>query len=174
MDYTLVTRGRTVLVHTEAEPFAAALKKTTEYRASRGAVSAKDHVVDTIPLRDGELLENGLRLFAGPAGRPDISLTLHFSELDAGMRISMEGTEGCAFQFTFPADLGAGVFGGGEQYRKINLHGHTSSILVSGHITLPTVLEKGILPSPLVGLKAREGIGTYAPIPTYVFGDGCL
>lgn len=174
MEYTLVTRGRTVLIHTEAEPFAAALRKTTEYAVRRGTVSARETVSETVLLRDGELLENGLRLFAGAADRPGCSLTLRFTELDAGMRIDMEGTEGYAWQFTFPADLSAGVFGGGEQYRKLNLSGHKITNLVSEHITLPTILKKGLLPAPLAGLREPEDIGSYAPIPTYVFGDGSL
>ena len=84
MEYTLVTRGRTVLIHTEAEPFAAALRKTTEYAVRRGIVSARETVSETVLLRDGELLENGLRLFAGADDDREIVTGIRIGEYAGG------------------------------------------------------------------------------------------
>jgi hypothetical protein len=63
------------------------------------------------------------------------------------------------------------VFGGGEQYRKVNLRGERVVNLVSEHISAITVVDKALAPSSLYREKPHGRIGSEDVVGVYLPPD---
>lgn len=167
--WELLSGGRTVIRHTAASPFAVLRRKEKTYKVSRGAVKASETVLETLPLTKWEADGEGVT-FYGDGGL----LRLTVSDAEGGFSARLAEAQDCAVELRFAAGSGEPVFGGGEQYRQLDLKGQRVVNLVSEHITLPTVLEKGLLPTALYRPKRPGNIGSYSPMPVFVFGGRCV
>ena len=160
---------RVILRHTKDEPFATAVIREKTYTTDRGTVKEEIVVKERIPLADLEYTPEGLCFTGG-----GISLVLKPFERKNGLALVLYGPQKYTYEFTFPKVPGEPVFGGGEQYRQLNLQGEHVKNLVSEHIKAKTVLEKAFLPRALYKEKTQAEIGTYAPMPVFIFGDKTL
>lgn len=158
--------GRTVLTHSRARPFATAILREKEYKANRGRFRARETELDRVPLT--ELRREGDKLIFSAGKR---RLLVRVAQRDRGFELSLEGEPGWAYEFSLPAIEGEAVFGGGEQYRQIDLRGERVVNLVSEHIKAGTVLEKALLPRALYREKEHSQIGSYAPMPVFVTSE---
>ena len=97
---------------------------------------------------------------------------MEYSPLTGGAELRLSGEVGWGYEFSLPAAAGEAVFGGGEQYRKVNLRGETVVNFVSEHIKASTIIEKALLPAALYREKSHSEIGSYAPMPVFVTDGG--
>jgi len=147
-----------------ADPyFVTAVRREKKYRAKRGTVSVTECESQRIQLT--EITENGNELVFSAVGH---SLTVSVTDLADGLCARLRGEEGWAYEFRLPARPGEAVFGGGEQYRKLNLRGERVVNYVSEHIKAQTILEKALLPKELYREKEHGDIGSYSPMPVFV------
>ncbi len=160
---------RVILRHTKEEPFATAILREKTYITDRGTVKEEIVVKERIPLTEYTLTDSGVVFSAG-----DVQLKAELVEAKNRVMALLTGTKQYAFEFAFPKVPGEPVFGGGEQYRQLNLQGEHVKNLVSEHIKAKTVLEKALLPRAFYKEKKHEEIGSYAPMPIFVFGDCTL
>lgn len=159
-----------LLEHTPLSPFITAVRHEKTYQSVRGSVKEQVRKVERIPLKRAEFTNENEVVFSDGARRVTVSL----SEQDCAVRLSFAGEDGWAYEFRLPAIEGEAVFGGGEQYRKVNLRGETVVNFVSEHIKASTVLQKAILPRALYREKPHKSIGSYAPMPVFVTDRGRL
>ena len=159
--------GLILLSHTAEQPFVTTLKREKVYEVNRGTV--KEQVVerDQIPLTTLEQTAEGLCLSA-EGHRLEIKLVPR----PLGMELRLTGEPGWAYRFSLPAEPEEAVFGGGEQYRQVNLRGEEVVNLVSEHIKAATVIQKALLPRRLYREKPNGQIGSYAPMPIFVTDRG--
>ncbi len=159
--------GRTVIVHSEADPFATVLDREKVYTTDRGTVTEQVSEKEVCPLTEWRDTEDGFVLSGGTH-----ALTVRVEQLSGGVRLHFTGEEGLAYRFRLPCEPDEAVFGGGEQYRKVNLRNEHVVNFVSEHIKAKTVLEKAILPRRRYREKSHAEIGTYAPMPVFVTDAG--
>lgn len=136
-----------------------AVKREKSYKSVRGSISEEIRELERVPLTvesDGFLSGDGHSLKI----RRD------------GDWLFFEGEEGWAYEFSIRAIPDEAVFGGGEQYRKLNLRGETVRNLVTEHVKVSTLIEKALLPAKMYKPKEFSDIGTYAPMPLFVTDTG--
>lgn len=164
---SLTLDGKLALVHSADAPFATAVRREKNYTADRGTVKTTVTEHERIPLT--QLREEGGR-YVFSSG--DHRLSVFARPCAGGAELLLQGEPGWAYEFRLPALEGEAVFGGGEQYRKVNLRGERVVNFVSEHIKASTVLEKALLPKALYREKEHAAIGSYAPMPVYVTDRG--
>ena len=168
--WTVTLSGRELVLHSSEKPFVTAVRKEKKYSANRGTVKEKVVKEENIPLTD--LAQKGETLIFSFYGH---SLKLRLEETEDGvLRMRPEGEEGWGYEFALPAGEKEAVFGGGEQYRKVNLAGEDVVNFVSEHIKAKTVIEKAILPRSFYREKEHREIGSYAPMPVFVTDGGLM
>ena len=146
--------------------FATAVRREKEYKANRGTVTVTETEAERIPL--SEIVENGNEITFSAKGH---SLKMTVSETDGGISAALCGENGWAYEFRLPARPKEAVFGGGEQYRKLNLRGEKVVNFVSEHIKATTIIEKALLPKALYKEKQHKDIGSYSPMPVFVTSE---
>ena len=164
----LAFQGVTLLSHSSEHPFVTALRREKEYQADRGTVKVTARVTARIPLRGLRREEDGSFLFFAE----EHSLRASLREIERGVELLFAGEPGWAYEFSLPAEPDEAVFGGGEQYRQVNLRGERVVNFVSEHIKASTILEKAFLPRALYREKPHSEIGSYAPMPVFVTDRG--
>ena len=148
--------GRELVRHTQDAPFAVAVRQEKEYKSSRGTVKLTVREAERIPLTDAAQSGDGVVFSA--AGH---TLRVEYLPLPGGAELRFSGEAGWGYEFSLPAVGGEAVFGGGEQYRKVNLRGETVVNFVSEHIKASTIVEKALLPAALYREKSHSEIGSY-------------
>ena len=156
-----------LLEHSPQRPFATALRREKSYAANRGTV--KETVTESQQTPLTGIAQEGETVILSGGER---SLRLRLTERPDGVAIAMTGEPGWAYEFCLPAEPDEAVFGGGEQYRQVNLRGETVVNLVSEHIKAATVIQKAVLPRQLYREKPHAQIGSYAPMPVFVTDRG--
>ena len=158
------------LRHTPQQPFAVMIRTEKQYTAKRGTVKTTEAETQRVELT--RLQQTGDNRFCFSGGGHQ--LTLCAQEHGGGVSLQMEGERGWTYQFRLPAAEGEAVFGGGEQYRQVNLRGQRIVNFVSEHIKASTILEKAILPRSRYREKNHSEIGSYSPMPVFVTDTGRL
>ncbi|MBQ4424771.1 MAG: alpha-glucosidase [Lachnospiraceae bacterium] len=160
----------TILRHDPEQPFVTMIRLEKRYSTNRGTVKTTVTETERVLLSDViPVEENTLRLEGGGH-----SLGIHFTACPGGIELCFRGEEGWTYEFRLPAYPKEAVFGGGEQYRKVNLRGETVVNFVSEHIKAVTILEKALLPAFRYREKSHNEIGSYAPMPLFVTDRGQL
>ena len=172
IDYTpgrliLELDGKLALRYDETLLFATAVRREKRYEAVRGTVKTNVTELERIPLT--ELREEAGRYVFSSGDR---RLSVFARPCESGAELLLQGEPGWAYEFRLPGRTGEAVFGGGEQYRKVNLRGERVVNFVSEHIKASTILEKALLPRPLYREKEHASIGSYAPMPVFVTDSG--
>ncbi len=165
--FTLRLDGSLALAHSAAAPFATAILREKTYAVNRGTVKETVTERERIPLT--ELKKEEGRLIFSAQGH---ALSVSLRPCEGGAELCFTGESGWGYEFRLPALPGEAVFGGGEQYRKVNLRGETVVNFVSEHIKASTILEKALLPRLLYREKEHASIGSYAPMPVFVTDKG--
>lgn len=149
--------------------FVTAVRREKSYTASHGTVKVKERELERLPLTKLEKVGDSI-IFSG--GEHTLTARLEKSGDDVDLYFS--GEEGWGYEFCLPALEGEAVFGGGEQYRKLNLRSEKVVNFVSEHIKASTIVEKALLPRFLYREKEHSEIGSYAPMPVFVTDKGRL
>ena len=162
--WILRLNGKTLLTSGPDAPFAVAVRREKQYISNRGTVRTEITELARVPLTGAESMGHQAVRFSAEGH----SLTVTPRETPGGVILSFRGQRGWAYEFCLPAEEDEAVFGGGEQYRKVNLRGEEVVNFVSEHIKASTIVEKALLPSGLYREKKHHEIGSYAPMPVFV------
>jgi len=149
--------------------FVTAVRREKTYTSSHGSVKVKEKEMERISLTGLEGLDDRL-VFSGGGHR----LTARLEHKGRDIDLYLQGEDGWAYEFCLPAMDGEAVFGGGEQYRKLNLRGERVVNFVSEHIKASTIAQKALLPRFLYREKEHSQIGSYAPMPVFITDRGRL
>ena len=162
--WSLRRNGKTLATSAPGKPFVTAVKKEKKYTANRGTVKAEVVESARVPLDKAESTGTEAVRFSGEGH----TFLVTPREIDGGVCLDFKGENGWAYEFCLPAEEDEAVFGGGEQYRKVNLRGEEVVNFVSEHIKASTIVEKALLPGGLYREKKHNQIGSYAPMPVFV------
>ncbi len=161
--WTLLYDEQVLVSHSAGAPFAVAVRQEKSYESSRGTVKTTVTEAERIALTELEETDRTLRFSS-----QGHSLRVEYGEIDGGAELRFYGEPGWSYELRLPAAAGEAVFGGGEQYRKVNLRGETVVNFVSEHIKASTIVEKALLPASVYRVKEHSQIGSYAPMPVFV------
>lgn len=157
-----VKQGRRTLFTAGKHSFVTAVRREKEYRANRGTV--KTTVVERERIALTDVCADGDVITFSAQGH---SLTVTVRRLENGAALDLAGEPGWAYEFRVKPQKGEAVFGGGEQYRQLNLRGERVVNFVAEHIKASTIVEKALLPRALYRPKGHSKIGSYAPMPVF-------
>ncbi len=155
--------------HTVDRPFVTAVKREKSYQENRGTY--KEIVRETARIPLTKVKREGEEIVFSDEGH---SLRVQVESRPRGAELRFTGEDGWAYEFVLPAEEDECVFGGGEQYRQVNLRGERVKNFVSEHIKATTILEKALIPRALYREKKHSSIGSYAPMPIFVTDTGRL
>lgn len=159
---TLFYGGRKVFEHTPQNPFVTVTDGKISYRSSHGSFKVKEKRGKRTPLMldgaSGDVLS-----FSGGG----YAVELSFSEDCGGLNINFRPNGRFMTEMRFAAVTGEGIFGGGEQYRQLNMKGEKIVNLVSEHIVVPPVVLKTVFKFVPYKEKPHSYIRTYSPMSTY-------
>lgn len=161
--WTLLSDGKVLISHRPEAPFAAAVRQEKSYTSSRGTVKTTVTEAERIALTECESSDGAVTFSANGH-----SLHIEYEAITGGALLHFSGESGWSYELHLPAVGNEAVFGGGEQYRKVNLRGETVVNFVSEHIKASTIIEKALLPKSLYREKEHSQIGSYAPMPVFV------
>ncbi len=167
-EWLLSEGGRVLLTHRPGASFVSAVRQEKSYSASRGSVKTEVVESERVPLTELTQEEENRFLFSGGERRLRVTL----AEEKGGVKLYLEGEADWSYEFRLPAEPDEAVFGGGEQYRQMNLRGEQVVNFVSEHIKATTIVEKALVPRPLYREKAHSQIGSYAPMPVFLTDRG--
>lgn len=158
--------GRKVFEHTPQNPFATALAGKISYRSSHGNFKVAEKTGKRTPL----MLEaaDGNVLTFSADGK---SLRVTVTEKCDGVELGLDPN--CAFvtELRFAAIPDEGMFGGGEQYRQLNMKGEKIVNFVSEHIVVPPIVRKTIFKFLPYKENPHSYIETYSPMSTYTSSE---
>ena len=165
--WKLIDGENVILTHSKEMPFVTAIRQEKTYTSSRGTVKTEVREAERIALDitcngDGEIT----------FGAEGHVFGVRYKEIACGVQAEFAGESGWSYEIRIPAEADEAVFGGGEQYRKVNLRGESVVNFVSEHIKARTVIEKALLPAALYREKPHSQIGSYAPMPVFVTDKG--
>ena len=163
-EWSLSLGAEVVLTGSPARPFAEMIRREKRYTANRGTVRTEIVESERVPLTELSEESDGSLCFTGGGH----SLRALPRPVAGGLELRFTGEDGWAYAFRLPAEEDEAVFGGGEQYRKVNLRGEEVVNFVSEHIKASTIVQKALLPKALYREKPHRSIGSYAPMPVFV------
>jgi len=166
-DWVLELPGGSAVVHSADLPFLTAVRREKVYTASHGSVKVQETEAERIPLTEVSTEEDAV-IFSAEGHAVRMTVQPH----PTGAELLLQGEEGWAYEIRLPALAGEAIFGGGEQYRKVNLRGERVVNFVSEHIKAATIVEKALLPKAFYKEKDHSSIGSYSPMPVFVTDRG--
>lgn len=161
----LIFKDFTVFSHTKETPFITVGNDKLSFKSSHGSFTVKEKKGSRIPLTDYKFKGDTVVFYNN-----DISVNVTV-EYKKGMLYLVPHTDNQIenISFNFQGYPDEKIFGGGEQYRKLNLKGEKVINMVSEHITILPVVEKTLL-RKIKKYRVREHseIKTYSPMSTFV------
>ena len=158
--------GRKVLSHSPAAPFLTVVTGSVSYRSSHGSFKVKERGTGRVPLALVRASANEAEFAAG-----DYRVRMTAKERFGGLVIRLEPNGKFMTELVFAAVPGEGIFGGGEQYRQLDMKGEKIVNFVSEHIVVPPIVRKTILKFLPYKEKPHSYIGTYSPMSTYTSSE---
>ncbi len=168
---TLEYNNKIVFSHTEKTPFVESMKCILKYKSLHGTFSIKEKLENIVPLSKFEVKENTESLAVVDFYQDSKKLTVTITESDLGLRFTFENGDNGSYQFNFKGSKTEGIFGGGEQFRKLNLKGELVENFVSEHIKVFPIVQKTIFKFLPYKAKEHKDIETYAPMTTFVSSE---
>lgn len=156
-----------VFSHTSDKPFVTADIWESKVKRFLGKFEEKGEIIEKIALTESNVISETDKQTVIVFKEGSISLTITFEEKENYLKLFFESKSDCGFSFIFPAYPDEGIFGGGEQYRQLNLKGERVVNLVSEHIKVKPIAQK-ILLKKLYKPKKHSEISSYSPMCTYV------
>lgn len=158
---------RKVFEHTSANPFLTAAEGKIAYRSSHGNFKISEKIRKRTPFALVESADDKLT-FATDDGK---KVVVTFAEEFGGVTIRLQPNSDFVTELRFAAQAGEGIFGGGEQFRQLNMKGEKIVNFVSEHIVIPPVVQKTIFGFLPYKEKPHSYIETYSPMSTYTSSE---
>ncbi len=167
----LFYEDRKVFESSADSPFAAAVQSEEVYRSSHGNFKIKEKIKSRQALSSYRIISQKsncaeVEFFSGGKS---LSVAIEEKENGVYLRFSPKGFS-CA-ELRFCASATEAIFGGGEQYRKLNMKGERIINFVSEHIVIPPIAQKTVLKFLPYKEKSHSYIETYCPMTTYVSSE---
>lgn len=157
-----------IFIHSPEKPFINAIVWDLSYKASRGNFKISHKTKNAFPLDEAKVITDNddQKIIEFFNSKAKIILTITENKNTVNFDLKSEGS--FAYSFTFPSDKDEAFFGGGEQYRKLNLKGEKVINFVSEHIVVLPIIQKTIFRFFPYKEKDHKKIKTYAPMSTFV------
>ena len=159
--------GRKVMEHTPQHPFIFAVEGSFAYRSSHGNFKIAEKLKRRIPFALTGGGDDSL-VFTAEGGR---RVEVRFSEAFGGVEARFTPNGEFITELHFAAVKGEGIFGGGEQYRQLDMKGERIVNFVSEHIVVPPIVRKTLLRFLPYKEKPHSYIETYSPMTTYTSSE---
>ncbi len=163
----LVFGEKTIFCHSKSNPFVTALTSTLKYKSTHGTFTVKEKLSNVLPLCDFKIISSSDTKAEIEFSQKDKKMLMTIVETDNQLNFTFD-TNCSGVEFNFKAYQDEAIFGGGEQFRQLNLKGEKIENFVSEHIKVLPIVQKTIFGFiPYKPKKASE-IETYAPMSTFV------
>lgn len=159
--------GRKVFEHTPQNPFVTATTGKLVYRSSHGNFKVAEKTGKRTPLMLAEGGNGNTLVFAADGKSVRVTVEEKFD----GVLLRLEPDGDFFTELRFAAIPDEGIFGGGEQYRQLNMKGEKIVNFVSEHIVVPPIVRKTVFGFLPYKEKPHSYIETYSPMSTYTSSE---
>ncbi|NCA66861.1 MAG: ATP-binding cassette domain-containing protein, partial [Clostridia bacterium] len=164
-ELVLVYNNRTVFKHTLSRPFITVGFSTLNYKSTHGAFKVKETGKGKkLALFDYKIREN---IIAFSCGETKLEVTILENDNGLDMTFIKQGNF-TNITFDFYAAKEECIFGGGEQFRKLNMKGEKIINFVSEHIKIRPIALKLLFGKIYYRERRHSEIETYSPMSTFV------
>ncbi len=168
-ELSLIYNNKTVFTHTEMHPFISAIKANYKYSTSHGNFQVKETIKKRILLNEYEIESKSNNELVIIFSAQNIAIKVMVNVENNALRFSFDtDSKDLGFEFNFVGDPDEAIFGGGEQYRQLNLKNEIVKNCVSEHIVIWPIIQKTLLSFMPYKEKGHFKIDTYAPMSTFV------
>lgn len=160
--------GHEIFSHSEKEPFISVAEGILEFYDRRGSFTVKEIINKEYNLSaiSAQEEKDGLLLVFSCQ---DIAIKLKVTEHNGIINLIPEGKGTFnRVTFNFSGNSDEGIFGLGEQFRRLNHKGYKVENMVSEHISLKPIIQKSIAPFKWFKYKPKDKVKTYAPMSTFM------
>lgn len=167
----LVYKDVTVFCHTKQTPFISVGNEKLLFKSSHGSFKVKAKKDNQIYLTDYRINSSTITFFNNQI---DVSIIIGVKENNGILYLVLKDNEKIEnITFNFMGYQDEKIFGGGEQFRKLNFKGDKVFNMVSEHIVVKPIIEKTIF-KKIKKYRVREHaqIKTYSPMSTFVSDKG--
>lgn len=164
----LYFKDRLVFTHTEKKPFVCAVLWDLEYKSTHGTFKVKAKTKEVLPLAKVAVCDAKEDNIVLQFSRSGYKLIASFCEKNGMLCCTLQASRDGAYRFAFPSEAKEAFFGGGEQYRQLNLKGERVINFVSEHIKVKPILQKTLFRFLPYKEKKHKDIVTYSPMSTFV------
>ncbi len=167
--FIILVENKPIFKHSDVHPMMAVGNGKLSFKSSHGAFKVKQTLKSSpIALKDYVINDNGVTLSAD-----GIAVKVVLQDTDCGVSVKFETDSKCDYyRFNTVSAPKEQIFGGGEQYRQLNLKGEIVENFVSEHINAIHVAQKTIL-GKIIKYKEKKhkDILTYSPMSTFVSSE---
>ncbi|MFI3140878.1 MAG: alpha-glucosidase [Clostridia bacterium] len=167
----LLFKDQVIFEHSEKDCFACALNWKVGYKSTHGNFKVKEKIKGKFKLTKAEILQKTDSSASIKFSGEGKSLILYITQTNAKLDIIFESKDDCAWEFKLRANKKEGIFGGGEQFRQLNMKGEKVTNFVSEHIVVKPIVQKTIFGFLPYRPKKHKKIETYAPMTTFTSSD---
>lgn len=167
----LIYKDRPVFEHYQNSSFCCALDWQVGYKSAHGNFKVKEKINSKLPLLNFEVISQDETSAKIKFYSKDKALILDVSEDENMLNIDFSSENDCAWEFNIKADENEGIFGGGEQFRQLNMKGEKVINFVSEHIVVKPIAQKVVFKFLPYTPKSHSQIETYAPMTTFTSSE---
>ena len=164
-------KDRLVFNHSKEMPFVSALYWSVKQTSLHGTFKVNTKIKKVVPLTEFSIISEDNKKIELQFTNGNISLVVQITAQDDVLRFALNTNEDIAYRFTFPSTKKEGFFGGGEQYRQLNLKGEKIVNFVSEHIKIKPIVQKTIFKFIPYKPKKNKDIATYSPMTTFMSSE---
>jgi alpha-glucosidase len=163
-----VYKNREVFIHSEVEPFVCALDARYSFSASRGKIRVTEKIITCVPLSVCNVVKEQEQEICLEFSGGEVTLRAVFTDHNGLLHIGFESPHKKAWEFRLPSCRDEAIFGGGEQFRQLNLKGEIVENMVSEHISIAAVAQRALLGFLPYRAKKHSEIHSYSPMPHFI------
>lgn len=166
--YRLMFSSLEVFRHSIDKPFITVSRGNLEFRDKRGTFKVTQNVLNEEGLSNLIVIEDKENLKLQFSSK-DIKVFVNCLHNEQLLEMTLESIgKFDKITFNFSASEDEGIFGLGEQFRRLNHKGQLVENMVSEHISLMPIIKKSFAPFKWFKYKPREKIKTYSPMSTFM------
>jgi len=168
---SLTYKGRLVFNHSKEAPFISGVDWDTKHSYIHGTFKFKAKVKKLVLLYNVSVISEDSKKIELTFTNDSTSVNVQITARDDILVFSLDANKDTAYRITFPSTESEGIFGGGEQFRQLNLKGEKVKNLVSEHIKIKPIVLKTIFNFLPYKPREHKDIVTYAPMTTFMSSE---
>lgn len=168
---SIVYKDRLVFNHSKEQPFISGVDLDVKYKSVHGTFSVKSKAKKIFPLTECTIVSEESKKIELIFKNNSIAVNVQIVAKEDTLVFTLDANKDMPYRIVFPSTENEAIFGGGEQYRKLNLKGEKVINFVSEHIKIKPIVLKTIFNFIPYKPRKHKDIATYSPMTTFMSSE---